>query len=67
MSRNQITRAAVPAPAAPSGCTECGHPLTLHSNGRTPCKAAGCTAGPEGAPCAGFAARAEKVPELLAS
>lgn len=42
MSRN---RTGVHVTAAPSGCGGCGHPLTLHSNGRTGCKAAGCTGG----------------------
>ena len=34
------------AAAEPSGCRTCGHPFTLHSNGKTACRAAGCTAGP---------------------
>jgi len=39
-------RTGVHVSAAPSGCGACGHPYTLHSNGRTGCKAAGCNAGP---------------------
>lgn len=31
--------------SGPAGCVTCGHPFTLHSNGTTPCKASGCTAG----------------------
>jgi hypothetical protein len=46
MSRNATLRTGVHVTAAPSGCAGCGHPLTLHSNGRTACKAAGCTGGP---------------------
>jgi hypothetical protein len=42
MSRN---RTGVHVTAAPSGCGGCGHPYTLHSNGKTDCKAAGCTGG----------------------
>jgi hypothetical protein len=48
MSRNETTTrtgAHVDGTRA-SGCTACGHPFTLHSNGRTPCKAAACAAGP---------------------
>lgn len=52
--------------AAPSGCAGCGHPFTLHSNGRTPCRAAGCHAGPGGAACQGYDPGAH-APELLAS
>jgi hypothetical protein len=37
------------AAAGASGCHSCGHPFTLHSNGRTGCRAAGCTAGPAAA------------------
>lgn len=39
-------RTGVHVTAAPSGCGDCGHPLTLHSNGKTACRAAGCAAGP---------------------
>lgn len=54
--------------AASSGCASCGHPLTLHSNGKTACRAAACTAGPDGGPCQGFEhADGHHVPELLAS
>jgi hypothetical protein len=35
------------------GCARCGHPLALHSNGRTHCMATGCHAGPGGGPCPG--------------
>lgn len=45
-----------PTAEAQSGCGECGHPKALHSNGRTPCKAFSCTAGPDGQPCQGFVA-----------
>lgn len=45
-----------PAAEAQSGCSECGHPRALHSNGRTPCRAYACTAGPDGQPCQGFVA-----------
>lgn len=45
MSRSGIVRTGVHVTAAPSGCDGCGHPFTLHSNGRTPCRAAGCSAG----------------------
>lgn len=56
MSRNDTgtVRAGVPVSAGPSGCGTCGHPLTLHSNGKTSCKAKGCHAGPEGTPCPEF-------------
>lgn len=68
--RNAIARlgARVTA-AASSGCAICGHPKTLHSNGRTACRAAACTAGPDGAACQGFTAHADDshVPELIAS
>lgn len=30
----------------PSGCAECGHPVAMHSNGRTGCKAFACATGP---------------------
>jgi len=55
--------------AAASGCHGCGHPLTLHSNGKTSCRAAGCHAGPEGGPCPAFTADAGAHDEgvLLAS
>jgi hypothetical protein len=45
MSSNRPVRTGVHVTAAPSGCGGCGHPYTLHSNGRTGCKAAGCTGG----------------------
>lgn len=45
MSRNATARTGAHVTVAPSGCGNCGHPLTLHSNGKTACKAAGCTAG----------------------
>lgn len=45
MSGNRIPRTGAHVTAAPSGCGGCGHPFTLHSNGRTGCKAAGCTGG----------------------
>jgi hypothetical protein len=45
MSSNRTVRTGVHVTAAPSGCSGCGHPFTLHSNGRTACKAAGCTGG----------------------
>lgn len=35
-----------PVPGEASGCANCGHPYALHSNGRTPCRAFACTAGP---------------------
>jgi hypothetical protein len=55
-------------PGQQSGCLECGHPRTMHRNGTTPCKAAGCHAGPDGGPCEGFVtASASAAPELLAS
>jgi hypothetical protein len=57
-------RTGVHVTAAPTGCEGCGHPKTLHSNGRTACRAAGCHAGPDGAPCEGYVAPA---PALLAS
>jgi hypothetical protein len=34
----------------------CGHPKPLHSNGKTACKAVGCSAGPNGTPCPAFVA-----------
>jgi len=54
---------------AAAGCATCNHPLTMHSNGRTPCRAAGCHAGPDGTPCQGFTADAGHHDEgvLLAS
>ena len=66
MSRNAVPRTGVHVTVAPSGCGGCGHPLTLHSNGKTPCRAAGCHSGPAGRPCQGFESRAAD-PELLAS
>lgn len=61
------TGAHVSAPRQ-SGCAGCGHPLTLHSNGTTACKAAGCKGGPGGGPCEGFARLEDGgLPELLAS
>jgi len=45
-------------PVAASGCVTCGHPLTMHSNGKTPCRAAACRKGPDGAPCQQFTADA---------
>lgn len=48
MSRNGTVRTGVHVTAAPSGCGCCGHPFTLHSNGRTGCKAAGCAGGVPG-------------------
>jgi hypothetical protein len=61
-----------PAGGTPPGCAECGHPLALHSNGTTPCKAFACTAGPDGTPCQEFrapeeAARPQGGPARLAS
>lgn len=51
MSRNGTVRTGVHVGTGQrSGCLLCGHPFTLHSNGTTPCRAAGCTAGPT-APC----------------
>lgn len=35
------------------GCARCGHPLALHSNGKTACRAVGCSVAP-GQPCPGF-------------
>jgi hypothetical protein len=59
-------------PAAASGCATCGHPLTMHSNGTTPCRAAACRKGPGDGPCQQFTADAGQHPEdvpvvLLAS
>lgn len=48
--RNIGSRSGAEASPAPAGCAGCGHPFTLHSNGTTPCKASGCTAG-HAAPC----------------
>lgn len=69
MSSNRASRTGVHVTAAPSGCGNCGHPFTLHSNGATPCKAAGCTGGGGSAPCPGFAAAGQGhlAPVLLAS
>lgn len=39
---------------SPYGCKKCGHPYALHSNGDTPCRATGCSAGPDGTPCQSF-------------
>lgn len=66
MTRNATPRTGVHVTVPPSGCTGCGHPRTLHSNGKTACRASGCHAGPDGAPCQGFESRAA-APELLAS
>jgi hypothetical protein len=56
---------------AAAGCAtpKCGHPLTMHSNGATPCRAAACHAGPGGTPCQQFTADAGEHAEgiLLAS
>ena len=41
-------------------CAVCRHPRTLHGNGTTPCKAPGCKAGPNGAPCPGFRAEGQE-------
>ena len=38
---------------------KCGHPFALHSNGKSPCKATGCSAMPDGSPCEGFLDREE--------
>ncbi len=35
-----------PAADASAGCARCHHPLALHSNGASPCKAFACSAGP---------------------
>ena len=35
-----------PVAGESSGCAGCGHPVALHSNGRTACKAFACSAGP---------------------
>ena len=43
-----------PASGSASGCAECGHPFAMHSNGKTPCKAFACTAGPGRGPCQEF-------------
>jgi hypothetical protein len=69
MSTNHVPRTGARVTAAPSCCGCCGHPLTLHSNGRTACRAAGCRSGPEGGACPGFSSAAAviEVPELLAS
>lgn len=67
MDRNGTARLGAHVSAAvPSGCHDCGHPFTLHSNGKTACKASACTAGPGGQPCPGFT-HEHQVPELLAS
>jgi hypothetical protein len=51
-----------------SGCHGCGHPRTMHRNATTPCRAAGCHAGPDGGPCEGFVTVAgDGTAELLAS
>jgi hypothetical protein len=50
------------------GCGTCGHPYALHSNGKTPCRAFACTAGPDETPCQEYVAPAdEPIPERLAS
>jgi hypothetical protein len=49
---------------AAAGCGDCGHPFTLHSNGKTECRAVGCHAGPLGTACPGFATEAR---QLMAS
>jgi hypothetical protein len=43
-----------PAQGASSGCARpgCGHPRALHSNGKSPCRAFACSAGPCGS-CTG--------------
>jgi hypothetical protein len=46
---------------SPYGCARCGHPLPLHSNGRTACKAIGCHAGPDGGPCPAYEEHREEV------
>ena len=35
-----------PVAGESSGCGRCGHPLALHSNGKTPCMAFACSGGP---------------------
>jgi hypothetical protein len=35
-----------PVAGESSGCANCGHPLALHSNGKTPCRAFACSGGP---------------------
>jgi hypothetical protein len=32
-------------------CARCRHPWPLHENGAAPCRARGCHAGPDAAPC----------------
>lgn len=48
-------------------CTLCRHPRTLHDNGTTPCKAPGCKAGPDGAPCPGFHAEGQEAATVMPS
>jgi hypothetical protein len=47
MSRSEAgtVRTGVHVSGARSGCAGCGHPFTLHSNGKTACRAAGCASG----------------------
>ena len=47
-----------------AGCHRCGHPYALHSNGQTPCRAAGCRL-PDGQPCPAYIAEPEPVAEDL--
>jgi hypothetical protein len=67
MSGNRVPRTGARVTAAPSGCETCGHPFTLHSNGETECRAAGCHAGPDGGPCPGFSSGTAGAVVLLAS
>lgn len=48
-----------PARGTVPGCATCRHPVAMHSNGKTGCKAFACTAGPGRGPCPEFAAPAE--------
>jgi hypothetical protein len=55
--RPEITApGARPAADASAGCARpgCGHPRALHSNGKSPCRAFACSAGPCGS-CRGSA------------
>ena len=35
-----------PVAGESAGCAGCGHPIALHSNGKTPCRAFACSGGP---------------------
>jgi MoxR-like ATPase len=48
-------------------CGRCRHPRAVHGSGTGQCSAPGCAAGPDGAPCPGFAAESAPPPTAAPS